>query len=398
MTDADATQEFDVPATIDPVGPVASATREATSPLCVACGTPAFPGDKFCESCGENLPVSEDPAGGDVRANSNMADVAGLDDSARMIGEQPDHLSCISCGGTYDDGWCTTCGAKQPALRDHLERSIPGAAGVTDRGRHHRRNEDAMALRRDGDVVAVVIGDGVSTTVDPDRASEAAVEAALHHLLTGADHITAHRAAQDAAAALDYVPHARLGSPSTTYLAARVTGLDVEIASLGDCRAYWITPDATTLVTTDDSWAHEQVASGAMTEAEAMADRRAHVITRWLGPDADPAWEPTVQSFTASGPGRLVLSSDGLWNYAPEPADLLAATPDTDLREAPLLDVAQELVAFANASGGRDNITVVVIDVPSSATPRDEPGNVVAAHHPPHATTPEREDDSRSPT
>lgn len=327
---------------------------------CPTCGAPFVPGDRFCESCGNDLPgAATGPLETDVPA--------GLDDSARMPGpgqSVADHLTCSTCGGVYEDGWCTTCGAKAPAARDHIERELPGVAGVTDRGLHHRRNEDAMALRRVGDLVAVVIGDGVSSTVDPHLASEAAAEAAAESLIVDQDLIAAHRLAQDAAAAVPHVAHADLGSPSTTFMAAVVQGMNVSVGSLGDCRAFWLTASNATLLTADDSWAHEQVRLGLLTREAAMADRRAHVITRWLGLDADPEWEPTVRSFTASEPGRLVLCSDGLWNYAPEPADLLAARDDLDVRLGDPIDVAAALVEYANSRGGRDNITVVIVDVP----------------------------------
>ena len=332
--------------------------------VCPTCGTPAIAGDRFCESCGGDLPMDIAAAATDDHADAD--DSVGLDDSVRLpASDTPAHLACATCGGTFEDGWCTTCGAKQPAARDHLERELDGLAGVTDRGQHHRRNEDAMALRRDGAVVVAVIGDGVSSTVDPDRASEAAVEAAADLLVSGADPVDAHRAAQEAAAAVEFTPHPDLGAPSTTFLAARVEGQDVTVASLGDCRAFWFSGDVATLLTVDDSWAHEMVASGAMTEAEAMADHRAHVITRWLGQDADDAWEPTVRTFTVSAPGRLLLCSDGLWNYTPEPADVRAAVPDVDVLQDPPIDVARRLVEHANARGGRDNITVAVLAVPS---------------------------------
>ena len=99
-----------------------------------------------------------------------------------------------------------------------------------------------------------------------------------------------------------------------------------------------------------------------------MADHRAHVITRWLGPDADSAWEPRLTRFEPPGPGRLLAVSDGLWNYLSEPAEIAAAVgARTDL-----LDIARTLTNLANEAGGADNITVVVVDWP--LTPAGRPG------------------------
>lgn len=108
----------------------------------------------------------------------------------------------------------------------------------------------------------------------------------------------------------------------------------------------------------DDSWAAEQVRVGAMTADAAHRDPRSHSITRWLGRDAEPEWQPHGVAFRATGRGRLVLCSDGLWNYAHSAADLAAVMPEGD---AP--SVARALVEWANAQGGQDNVTVVILDV-----------------------------------
>ncbi len=54
----------------------------------------------------------------------------------------------------------------------------------------------------------------------------------------------------------------------------------------------------------------------------------------------------------------MILASDGLWNYAPEPADLAQLVGPVGSEGA--LDLARRLAGFAEASGGRDNITVAV--------------------------------------
>src|SRR5262249_44414957 len=134
----------------------------------------------------------------------------------------------------------------------------------------------------------------------------------------------------------------------------------VQLGALGDCRSFWMPAggDATTL-TEDDSWAADMIAGG-MSAEEAYASPRAHTITRWLGRDADPSWTPRVTEFEAPGPGRLVLCSDGLWNYAETAAEIAAAAAG---EPSDPLATAQRLVAFANGQGGHDNITVVIVDM-----------------------------------
>src|SRR6266487_4648576 len=70
-----------------------------------------------------------------------------------------------------------------PSTRDHAEVDLGPAAGVSDRGLRHHRNEDAMALAAeqapDGPAVMAVVCDGVSYSAHPDQASLVAAEAAL---------------------------------------------------------------------------------------------------------------------------------------------------------------------------------------------------------------------------
>src|SRR5260370_20946876 len=70
-----------------------------------------------------------------------------------------------------------------PPSRDHDEVDLGPAAGVSDRGLRHQRNEDAMALAAeqapDGPAVVAVVCDGVSSSARPAQASYAAPQAAL---------------------------------------------------------------------------------------------------------------------------------------------------------------------------------------------------------------------------
>lgn len=333
-----------------------------TSLACPSCGAATVAGDRFCEACGADLPATEPPAAAvEEAAPEYAADIAA--DTA------PTGPPCVACGADGSqilDGYCGVCGMKQPAPRDHTEVAGDGAAAVTDRGRRHPRNEDAFALRVEpGKPLIAIVCDGVSTTVDPDRASQAAADAAFGVLAGGGDLVAAHAAAQAAVLAVtDVPPPPGLGWPSCTFLAAVIDGNAVQLGTLGDCRSFWLPHegDPTTL-TEDDSWAADQVASGAATAEEAYASPMAHTITRWLGRDADPSWTPRLSEFRAPGPGGLVLCSDGLWNYAETAAEVAAAAAGGDGGDGDLLTVAKRLVDFANERGGHDNITVVVIDI-----------------------------------
>ena len=225
-----------------------------------------------------------------------------------------------------------------------------------------------LVSARDGSVVGVVC-DGVSASVQPDVASQAAADAAGHLLVAaseaGAKDLgqatrDAIEAAQAAVLQVPWKTQDDVPPPACTFVSAVCRRATITLGWVGDSRAYWLGPGCSRRLTVDDSWAEEQVDSGTMTEAEADCDPRAHSITRWLGADAPPG-EPQTATFTPPGQGRLLLCSDGLWNYAPAAArlaELLEAQPT----DAGLLAIARSFTDFALAGGGRDNVTVVIVD------------------------------------
>ncbi|HEY1819507.1 MAG TPA: protein phosphatase 2C domain-containing protein [Trebonia sp.] len=265
-----------------------------------------------------------------------------------------------------------------------MEEDLGQVAGVSDRGLRHSRNEDAMhfavADTEDGPAAVAIVCDGVSSAPRPDEASWAAVNSGITLLAEGTqrgdDPATISKAAIKAAGQALISLAGPEGAPATTYVSAVVSQRLITICWLGDSRAYWLaanspapagpndTIDITAgsqRVTRDDSLAEEIVAAGLATMDEAMASPQAHVITRWLGADL-PEPQPHVEQFSPSGPGVLLLCSDGLWNYRPEAAELAAMAMPAALTRP--LDAAADLAKFALDSGGLDNITVVIIPFP----------------------------------
>ena len=107
-------------------------------------------------------------------------------------------------------------------------------------------------------------------------------------------------------------------------------------------------------MTTDDSWLSAIVSSGKMTEEEALQTKEAHAITKWLGRDNDGDFEPSLIEVPLSGPGMLLVCTDGLWNFAPLATDMAALTAGI---EGGAVDISRKLVEFAIGRGGHDNIT-----------------------------------------
>src|SRR5262249_30991659 len=97
--------------------------------------------------------------------------------------------------------------------------------------------------------------------------------------------------------------------------------------------------------------------------ATAEADPRAHSITRWLGVDS-PGGDPSYTTLVATGPGWVLVCSDGLWNYCSDAVDLrdLVATTTAAHSDEPLT-TCRALVEWANDQGGHDNVTVALARV-----------------------------------
>jgi serine/threonine protein phosphatase PrpC len=304
---------------------------------------------------------------------------------------------CLECGGVVgDDGYCTQCGTKAPSPRDHFEEQpATWVAGVCDRGIRHTRNEDAMALAVDGDRVVLVVCDGVSNTVDSDVGSLAAAAAVLDVLrpplpkgLGVPESVAAAvtKVFTDAAAAGQRAIVATVSEdvpnpPSSTLVAAILEEDVVHFCGIGDSRIYLL-PDGGDgqILTVDDSMAEVLIAGGTP-RTEAESSKQAHSITKWLGKDS-PDFVPRVGQVQVTGPGWLLACSDGLWNHASEPSalrDLIVAAGSADPRA-----IATHLVAFANSSGGQDNITAALARLPApgvstSSTGVDDGSSVAPA-------------------
>lgn len=257
-------------------------------------------------------------------------------------------------------------------MDDHLELDLEVAALVSDRGVRHERNEDAGELSVQDAGMAAVVCDGVSTTANPDQASAAAASAAVEVLRGWLDDPTGdaadavRQAVTAGRRAIEGVPATEPGgypaAPSTTMVLAVAVPGTVFLAGIGDSRVYWVGSDGRNVrLTVDDSWAEAAIAAG-VPEDDAYLSPQAHVITRWLGGDA-PEEDPAVSSVIVEMEGLLVVCSDGLWNYLPDPDDLGAAVEAAAPVEGGSrpFAVAKHLVEVALEAGGADNVTVAVL-------------------------------------
>jgi serine/threonine protein phosphatase PrpC len=282
-----------------------------------------------------------------------------------------------------EDTYCEVCGSRLQAEHaetalDRLEEAAGFAGGVSDRGCLRKHNEDAVGVGALDDCAYAIVCDGVASTAGGQRAAAAAVASAratFHDALVRrtttqwdpeAVMQSAIRSAQAAVLRIARREGAAHEGASCTFVAALWDREHTTVGSVGDSRAYWLGATTRLRLTVDDSWAQEQVDAGLMTEEAAMAAPDAHVITRWLGADA-PEDPYRVSSFRPPEPGRVVLCSDGMWQYASSATDLDELVRMLAPSAAPST-LAGDLVAVACALGGSDNVTVAVIDVDPSRT------------------------------
>ncbi|MBU3704616.1 MAG: serine/threonine-protein phosphatase [Ilumatobacteraceae bacterium] len=130
----------------------------------------------------------------------------------------------------------------------------------------------------------------------------------------------------------------------------------IVVAHVGDARIYRWVDGTLSRVTKDHSYVQELVDEGIITLEEARVHPRRNIVTRALGIDAE------VDISTATLPVtigvRYILCSDGLVDEVTD-SEISAILGRHETANA----AAEALVAAANAAGGRDNVTVIVVDV-----------------------------------
>jgi serine/threonine protein phosphatase PrpC len=218
-----------------------------------------------------------------------------------------------------------------------------------------------------------VVADGVSSGPTSELASKLAVQtlrAELQDIATDPDtDLDALLAALKCAAENASRQIARdttfsASADATTLAACCCLGRETAGVWAGDSRVYRVSGRDANLITRDHSWAEGVVSRGLMTAEEAEQDPRAHVITRWLGPQG--GGDAQLDTFRLIlKPGDVVLCcSDGLYGYFAPPLgspDEMAATlgnSGSDLQAG--LD---RLVERALHRGGHDDITGAAIQL-----------------------------------
>lgn len=132
--------------------------------------------------------------------------------------------------------------------------------------------------------------------------------------------------------------------------------VSVAVANIGDSRTYLMRNNEFRQVSVDHSYVQDLVSEGLITREEARTHARRNIVTRALG------IEPSVAVDTWTLPllngDRYILCSDGLVDEVTDEAIEKCVKQKLEPQK-----IADQLVSIANANGGRDNITVIVVDV-----------------------------------
>jgi PPM family protein phosphatase len=143
----------------------------------------------------------------------------------------------------------------------------------------------------------------------------------------------------------------------TTLTAALVLGQQITIAHVGDSRAYFVYPDGRIeSITRDHSLVKRLEELGHITPDEAVNYPHRNVLYRALG--QGEILDPDIFTVGFPQPGYLMICSDGLWGVLTEQDLARSITEATSLQRA-----CQNLVNAANAAGGPDNISVILVQL-----------------------------------
>jgi PPM family protein phosphatase len=231
-----------------------------------------------------------------------------------------------------------------------------GAASHT--GLVRERNEDSALRIQD----LFAVADGMGGHAAGDVASRLAIAALMR--LGGRDDISPDEVVAAIAAANDDILAAIDSDQRQAGMGTTLTGLAIIdrssdprwlVFNVGDSRVYRFAADELTQVSVDHSEVCELVAAGRLSVAEAKHYPRRNVVTRSLGLVPAPAADVWV--LAPAAPERFLVCSDGLTLELSDESIAAVLRAESDPQRA-----ADRLVAATLDAGGRDNVTVVVVD------------------------------------
>jgi PPM family protein phosphatase len=229
-------------------------------------------------------------------------------------------------------------------------RVTVGAA--SDIGQVREGNEDSFLVERS----LFVVADGMGGHRGGEVASSLALDTIQSLFVRGEGSLVGQVEEANRAVFERSQADRNVSGMGTTLTAALVDGDRVQLAHVGDSRAYLFHDHDLTLLTEDHTLVHRMVLNGEITEAEAEVHPHRSILTRALGVDGRVKVD---ESTIEVAPGdRILLCTDGLTGMVGEEQirTILDSTPG-DAQGA-----VERLITEANRAGGVDNITAVVLD------------------------------------
>ena len=222
-------------------------------------------------------------------------------------------------------------------------------------------NEDSVAPTDDGagaGPLIVAVADGMGGHVGGEVASKLAIDAAVAQPADASVTPGTRVKAGNAAVTDRSTSNPKLAGMGTTLtLAVLDTEGTAHIGHVGDSRLYLLREGNLRQVTTDHTWVTEMQRRGQLSEEQAANHPRRHLLTRVLGMVDIDVDEDDLELLAGD---RVLLCSDGLTTMLRDNAvrEILVQADTAS-------DAVWALVEAANAAGGYDNTTVVVVDVAS---------------------------------
>lgn len=259
-------------------------------------------------------------------------------------------------------------------------------AELTDVGRRRERNQDNVThfVPSDEDVLAekgalFVVCDGMGGHAAGEVAAEFGVNTIrdVYFSTHGDDIISGLANAVKVAneTIFNYArQHPEMAGMGTTCVAVAVHDGRGYFLNIGDSRAYVVRDGTMRQITLDHSWVAEQVRAGLLTEEQARTHAHRNVITRSLGTQPNVSADLFIE--TLRDGDRILLCSDGLHGYVDETAIEREVLTEDDPEVA-----AHHLIDLANANGGPDNITALLVhmlEVPTATGEILLPGGIPA--------------------
>ena len=266
------------------------------------------------------------------------------------------------------------------------ERAHYYVVAKTDDGKEGKNNEDSFSVTAyklsetdDTPVLFAIVADGIGGRNAGEVAAGMAVEM-ISEAVADSDASQPAEIMQAAIIQASKAIHA-LGvsegqkkSMGTTCVCTWIVGDKLYIAYAGNSRLYMIRGKKMHQVTIDHTWVQEAVDAGALTPAQARIHPNANIIRRHLGDrkgievDLRLKLSPDDSNEKALGnqgaqmlPGdRLLLTTDGLTDLVDD-TQIYKLIAGNSIEEA-----AQKLIDAANDQGGKDNITIAIIEVPGA--------------------------------